>query len=265
MHTEYMENHIDEFLLPGETAFTLDMEDDLIRGYFSDSGEGPVGIYLHGFRSHSNGEKSLEIAQHAIAKGRSWLRFDLRGHGKSGGDLQDQTISSGLQDLLAVIDSMTDRPLILHGSSMGAWLCLLAALERRDQVTGLMLIAPAFNFIQHNFARLPGHILEKWRRDTYMSFPDAYSDEPYSVHFGIIKDAQQYDVINNHVQLDIPLHIVHGENDPIVPIAHTEKFIHRSDIPRLVFERIPQGEHRLTEFIPLIISHIDRVWQETRK
>ena len=126
----------------------------------------------------------------------------------------------------------------------------------------MMLIAPAFNFVQNNLANLPKTVLEHWQAETYMSFPDAYGEEPYSLRYDIIDDALPFDVLNNDVSIDVPLHIVHGENDPIIPIGNTEKFINHARLPKLVFERIPGGEHRLTDRVPLIISHIDSIWQE---
>jgi alpha-beta hydrolase superfamily lysophospholipase len=165
------------------------------------------------------------------------------------------TISSGLSDLLLVIDAITDRPLILHASSMGCWISLLAALRRKERISAMMLIAPAFNFVQNNLANLPKQVLQHWQAESYMSFPDAYGEEPYSLRV-------PFDVLNSEVSLDIPVHIVHGEKDPIIPIDNTEKFISHALLPKLVFERIPEGEHRLTNHIPLIISHIDCIWQE---
>jgi pimeloyl-ACP methyl ester carboxylesterase len=253
---------IEPVILPGEQTFTLQTENgQQLRGCFHDTGKGPVGIYLHGFRSHCNGDKALEIARHAIKRNRSWLRFDLRGHGQSDGELKDQIISSGLDDLLLVLDSITDRTIILHGSSMGGWISLLAALQRKQSVAGMMLIAPAFNFVQNNLANLPGPVLKHWQLETYMSFPDAYGNEPYSLRYDIIKDAEPHDVLNTQIALDIPVHIVHGEKDPIIPIINTEKFIHRAQIPALIYETIPDGEHRLTDHIPLIIRHIDSLWR----
>jgi alpha-beta hydrolase superfamily lysophospholipase len=125
-----------------------------------------------------------------------------------------------------------------------------------------MLIAPAFNFIQHNFSSLPGNILQQWKNDGYMSFPDAYGGDPYTLNYSLLEDAQLYDVMAPPISLNIPVHIVHGENDPIVPVENTEKFIQRAEIPRLDFERVAGAEHRLTEQLPLILGHIDRLWQE---
>ena len=262
MNTASKAEVIEPVILPGEQTFTLQTENgQQLRGCFHDTGKGPVGIYLHGFRSHCNGEKAIDIARHAIAMERSWLRFDLRGHGQSDGELKEQIMTSGLDDLLLVLDSIADRTFILHGSSMGGWISLLAALQRTQRVSGMMLIAPAFNFVQNNLANLPDHVLKQWRAETYMSFPDAYGNEPYSLRYDIIKDAEQHDVLNTQIELNIPIHIVHGENDPIIPISNTEKFIQRAQIPELIYETIPDGEHRLTDHIPLIIRHIDSLWR----
>ena len=263
MPTDIKSTNIQPVLLAGEQPLVLHAgSGQQLRGYFHDTGNGPVGIYLHGFRSHCNGEKALEIARHAIAMDRSWLRFDLRGHGQSDGALKDQVISSGLADLLLVLDSVAGRSFILHGSSMGGWISLLAALRRSQDISGMMLIAPAFNFVQNNLANLPEAVLKHWHAETYMSFPDAYGNEPYSLRYDIINDAIQYDVLNSQTVLDMPVHIVHGEKDPIIPIGNTDKFIRHAQIAKLVYEKIPDGEHRLTDHLPLIIRHIDSLWQE---
>jgi fermentation-respiration switch protein FrsA (DUF1100 family) len=97
-----------------------------------------------------------------------------------------------------------------------------------------------------------------------MYFPDAYGNEPYAVDFAIIEDALQYDVLSIPVDLDIPLHIIHGEADIVIPLSNTHEFIDNVQSDRLVLETVPDGDHRLTDHIPLITSHLDRVWQEAR-
>ena len=256
---------IQPVILPGESEFAVTQPDgSQLRGYFHDSGSGPVGVFVHGFRSHCNGEKSLAFARHALGQGRSWLRFDMRGHGLSDGALEDQVVSFALADLQAVLNLTGDRKLIMLGSSMGGWMSLLAAMREPQRVIGMVLIAPAFNFVQKNFATLPAEVLATWQRDRHMYFPDAYGNEPYAVDFAIIEDALQYDVLSIPVDLDIPLHIIHGEADIVIPLSNTHEFIDNVQSDRLVLETVPDGDHRLTDHIPLITSHLDRVWQEAR-
>lgn len=249
--------------LPGENPFALTQPDGArLRGCFRDSGSDPVGIYVHGFRSDCNGEKALAFARHAHARGWSWLRFDIRGHGLSDGELVHQNISKGLADLLAVFEYTQGRPLVLMASSMGAWLSLLACLHEPARVRGMVLIAPAFNFVQEKFATLPADVLSTWQRNGRMSFPDDYGHEPYSVEFSTLADAEQYDVLGHPVEIDIPVHIIHGEKDAIVPLAIVNRFIDNVRADRLILDVVPGGDHRLTDHIPLITRHLDRVWQE---
>ena len=250
--------------LPGEEAFELLQPDgDHVRGYFHDSGRGPVGVFVHGFRSHCNGEKSLAVARHAREQGWSWLRFDLRGHGLSGGDLARQNVTSALSDLHAVFEYTAGRELILLGSSMGGWISTLASLGSPQRVLGMVLIAPAFNFVQRNFATLPAEVLALWKHEGRMSFPDAYDREPYTLEYSIIEDAWRYDVLDRAVEIDMPVHIVHGDDDSIVPLASTHQFIANARAENLELEVIPGGDHRLMEHLELIICHLDRVWLET--
>ena len=139
---------------------------------------------------------------------------------------------------------------------------LLASLQVPDRVVGMVLIAPAFNFVQNNFATLPADILAAWQRDRLMSFPDAYGGEPYAVDYSIIEDAAGYDVLSQPVELDVPLHIIHGDGDVVIPLSNSHDFIANARAQRLVLEVVPDGDHRLTDHIPLIASHLDRVWPE---
>ena len=111
-------------------------------------GKEPTVVFLHGFRSDMEGSKALALEGHCRAQGQAFLRFDCSGHGQSGGDFTDGTIGQWAVDALAVIDAVTDGPLILVGSSMGGWIALLVALARKERVAGLIGIAAAPDFTE---------------------------------------------------------------------------------------------------------------------
>jgi pimeloyl-ACP methyl ester carboxylesterase len=98
---------------------------------------GKAGIvWLGGFHSDMLGEKATTPArQRGQLADRAFIRFDYLGHGESGGSFADGTIGRWRSDALAIIDQLTQGPLVLVGSSMGGWMALLAALARteRDQ------------------------------------------------------------------------------------------------------------------------------------
>ncbi len=85
-------------------------------------GEGPTVVWLGGFASDMTGTKAEALAGWAKANGRDFLRFDYFGHGASDGDFRDGTITRWRADALAVVDELTEGPVVLVGSSMGGWI-----------------------------------------------------------------------------------------------------------------------------------------------
>lgn len=72
------------------------------------------------------------------------IRFDARGHGRSGtsGDPQDYRWDNQARSLWEVADHFTDDRIILGGASMGSAVSLHAACQRPDRVKGLVLVIP---------------------------------------------------------------------------------------------------------------------------
>ena len=75
-------------------------------------------VWLGGYRSDMRGTKALELEAFARANALACLRLDYSGHGESGGDFNDGTISRWLEEALAVIAHVGFRRLVLVGSSI---------------------------------------------------------------------------------------------------------------------------------------------------
>jgi pimeloyl-ACP methyl ester carboxylesterase len=232
-----------------------------LRGYMRD-GEGAVGVFVHGFRSHCGGEKSLALARHAADRGYPWLRVDLGGHGASGGEFSRFRLSALLADLEAVLDFLGERPVVLVGSSMGGWLSALAALRRPEQVAGLLLIAPAFNFIQNRFGALPADMLARWEQQGAWTFDDPYGGDPIALEHGIVADAADHDVLEPAPRLACPVRILHGERDEVVPVSVSREFVARARAPSITLTVVPDGDHRLGAAIPLMAAAVDEFFQD---
>src|SRR5215210_7196630 len=112
------------------------------------SGGAPGLFWLGGFKSDMKGTKAEALDRWAAEHGRAMTRFDYSGHGESGGDFAQGTISRWLEESLAVFDAYCRGPQIVVGSSMGAWVALLLTREVAQRsaapasVAGLVLIAP---------------------------------------------------------------------------------------------------------------------------
>ena len=64
-------------------------------------GRSPGIVWLGGYRSDMLGTKAEHLANWARAAGNACLRHDYSGHGESGGDFADGTISGGMLPKIA--------------------------------------------------------------------------------------------------------------------------------------------------------------------
>src|SRR5437763_7560824 len=105
-----------------ETSGTLDRGDGERLAWRRVAGAAPTVVWLGGYRSDMTGTKAQALADWAAANGRAYVRFDYFGHGESSGDFVEGTITRWREDALAVLDELTEGPLVLVGSSMGGWI-----------------------------------------------------------------------------------------------------------------------------------------------
>jgi len=99
----------------------------------------PSIVFCGGFNSNMQGAKALAMQQLCLQKHWHYVRFDYSGHGQSEGRFEEGNIGSWLLDTLAVIDSIQNNAgIVLIGSSMGAWLATLAALQRTTERTSVI-------------------------------------------------------------------------------------------------------------------------------
>jgi pimeloyl-ACP methyl ester carboxylesterase len=210
-------------------------------------GAGPTVVWLGGFHSDMAGTKAEALAAWAAQRGRALLRFDYFGHGRSEGRFEDGTISRWRGDALAVVDRLTEGPLVLVGSSMGGWLACLAALARPERVAGLVLIAPAADFTQALLAPgLPPEAHEALARDGRWVRPTRYDDEGYPITRALIEDGARWTILPGPVAIEAPVRILQGAEDSEVPWAHALDLARALKTRNVAYTLIGDGDHRLS-------------------
>lgn len=250
--------------LSTETPYSLTRAPgQALRGYVQLAAPGPVGLFIHGFRSHADGDKARALAAHAQRRGYAWARFDLSGHGESDGDFCDFRISALRDDVLALMNALA-RPVVLVGSSMGAWLAVLATVLQPQQVRGLVLIAPGFDFLATVYANLSDEEQARWQRHGCHRFGSAWEPFPYALPFAALADARALHVLERPLALPCPLHIVHGRDDEVVPVNVSERFLKLTAAPAKTLEIIEGGDHRLHSGLPAICQAVDRQFASCR-
>src|SRR3712207_2646410 len=127
-------------------AYQLIADPGLRFAYPRRTGAAPTPVFLPGYASDLEGAQALAVDAFPAEHGRAMLRFDYSGTGASDGGFEDGTLSGWLDEARAMIDTLTTGPLILIGSSMGAWITLHLALGLPQRVQALVGIAAAPDF-----------------------------------------------------------------------------------------------------------------------
>ena len=210
-------------------------------------GDDQTVLWLGGFHSAMAATKADALAAWAAQTGRDFLRFDYFGHGVSGGAFEDGTVTRWRADALKVVDELTDRPLVLVGSSMGAWLACLLAAARPRRRRAMVLIAPAADFTSALLEpSLPPAAREALARDGRCIRPSAYDPAGYVISRELLEDGARWRLLPGPVPIEVPVRILQGGADPDVPWPHALELANALKGDDVVFTLIRDGDHRLS-------------------
>lgn len=203
----------------------------------------PTLLFLPGYMSDMQGGKAQAIDRWAARQGCGCLRMDYAGCGESGGDFEDQTLTSWRDDVLLAIDHLVKGPVVLIGSSMGGWLMLLAALARRERVAGICGIAAAPDFTFWGFSEEQKMTI---LQDGKLVENTDYGPDPYITTRGFWQSGEASRLLHGPIDIGCPARFVHGQNDADVPWQYsleTAKLLRSSDVQTLF---VKDGDHRLS-------------------
>ncbi len=246
-----------------ERPFTLvHASGERLSGRIHENHQDPVGIFLPGFASNMNGSKSRLLAEYAQNQGWSWVRFDPRGVGQSDGLFEALTLSRYLEDLRLILQRLENRPVILVGSSMGGWLATIAATRWPESIRALLLIAPAYNFIQTLFRALSPDEQRRWQASNLRCWQDHYGLDELRMRFDLVADSWRYDLLRYPAHLHCPVEILHGTEDEAVPLKQSYQFAACTHANRMVVRPLPGINHRLQGADRVLLQSLHTLWQQ---
>ncbi|MGE5504469.1 MAG: alpha/beta fold hydrolase [Actinomycetota bacterium] len=234
--------------LPSVGAGILTRADGATISYRRMAGKSPGVVFLHGYHSDMTGGKALALEALCRAKGYGFLRFDAFGHGSSSGDVDLGTIGRWAADAVAVIDELTEGPQVLVGSSLGGWIALLAALERRERVAGLVGVAAAPDFTEDlMWAEFSFEQRRELMETGAVMLPNDYEPEkPWRVCRRLIEDGRNHLLLRDAINLACPVRLIHGQQDADVPWQTAMRIadcLAGDDVEVLL---VKDGDHRLS-------------------
>lgn len=185
--------------------------------YIPDVADFPVVVFSHGYNGYL-GDFAAEaefLAEHGVGA----VTFTFCGsgvHDRSGFPTTEMTLFTEREDLFAVMKhvcSMTgyNGKLVLFGGSQGGMVSWLAATERKEDVSGLALLYPAFC------------IPDNWREKLPGSIPDCLDFWGVKLGRDFFVTARGLDVYSPMRDFDKPVLLLHGEKDAVVPLSYSER------------------------------------------
>jgi len=228
-------------------APSLTRPDGAAIAYRRLAGATPGIVFLGGFRSDMTGTKALFLEDYCRQRGRAYLRFDYFGHGESSGNFAEGTIGRWREDAVAVIDSLTEGPQILVGSSMGGWIMLLAVLARPQRVAALVGIAAAPDFTEE---LLPMRLTPEQRREIEETgrvvLSSDYDPAGYLYTRALIEDGREHLLLRQPIPIDVQARLLHGLADASVPSQLSLRIAERLQSRDVVVTLVKDGDHRLS-------------------
>jgi hypothetical protein len=212
-------------------------------------------VFVHGFGSRRDGDKARALATAAERRGYLCAAFDQQGHGDSQGELAELTVQRSVDDLLAVLATPAvaacPRKVVI-GSSFGALVAAWTARLHPQLVDALLLVAPAFGFLERIVGRLEPEQRERWRAGEAIRIRNQWIDRP--LDSAILDDPLAQAEHRLAEELVLPTIVVHGKRDETVPWRESLAFFERSANPHLELRLLADGDHRLQGHLQAVVA-----------
>lgn len=190
-------------------------------------------LYLHGFAS-GPGSKKASFFQRRFAE----AGIELRVPDLAENDFENLTIT---RQLRVVEREAAGDPVRLIGSSMGGYLAALYA-ERHPGTERMVLLAPAFGFVQRWPDTFGAPAFEEWRRTGFMDVFHFGEQRTRRLSFALHRDAAQYPA---YPDATVPCLIFQGTADQVVPAESAREFARRHATAQL--ELVEDGHELLLD------------------
>jgi pimeloyl-ACP methyl ester carboxylesterase len=213
----------------------------------------PQLFYLHGFASSARSSKATFFRERLARLGLTLQTPDFNEP-----DFATLTITRMLDQLDAAIAARPAGPVVLIGSSLGAYVAWHAAARRAGTreaqthpITALVLLAPAFEFGANRMRDLGPEGIARWKATNRLEVFHYGYGEPRPLQFALYEDAGRYD--STRVTVTTPALVFQGRHDTLVDPAMVERFV--AARPTMTLQLL-EDDHQL-------LASLEFIWQST--
>jgi len=245
------------------------VETNGIETYYKREGDGPPVILVHG------GNSDLQLWQHQVdglVDDYEVIRYDLRGHGRTGGsDIDRYSVGLFADDLYALVEELGLETPRICGLSLGGMTALTYAARYPDDISALAVAGaptPEFPSVKERVLRLGlGRVVltlidvvgyeriqsaNEWIAERFGEDVDEVKDEATKLREETFEtDPDEYTkilrAVNTYSQtpivmenINVPTLVLYGEEEPFIE-SHLP--VYRRRIPDVVVREIPDAGH----------------------
>ena len=203
-------------------------------------------VFLHGLKSDLEGKKPLFLNRYCKKNKVNFLSLEYSGHGKSYGKFENGTISNWKNNVTFVIHKIIKKEkFLIVGSSLGAWLGLLQFQEFKKQIIGFIGVGSAPEFLDRLIWQKLKDNEKKLllKKKFYMLKSDGYE---YKIKLALLKDGRKNKVLNRKINSKIPVFLIHGKKDDVVPLKLSKKIFSIFPQAKKKIKIIKGGDHSLS-------------------
>ena len=204
-------------------------------------------VFFHGFMSDMVGAKPTAIEKFCRKQKLNFLKFEYSGHGRSSGKFIEGNISKWTDEAKQLIKSKIkkDKNLIFVGSSMGSWIALNLFSFFKKQIKGFIGIASAPEFLEKLMWKKFSKKIKKIIM-TKKIYHLEHGGFIYPITKQLIFDGRKNKVLNNKINLKIPIVLFHGAKDEVVPLNFSKKIFKICKKSKKKLIKIKNGDHSLS-------------------
>jgi putative redox protein len=211
-----------------------------------DRPEGPrlgTALFAHCFTCGKDIPAARRIAGRLAAMGFAVLRFDFTGLGHSGGEFENTSFTSNVEDITAAANYLTARgmaPDLLIGHSLGG-AAVLRAASAIPSAKAIVTIGAPFD---------PEHVTQHFTQ----ALPDIHANGAAEVHLGgrpfrighrFIRDVQEEKLAPAIAGLHRALLVMHAPRDSIVGVENATKIFAAAKHPKS-FVTLDDADHLIS-------------------
>lgn len=201
-------------------------------------------LYLHGFASGPRSRKAVYFSDRFQSQGLELVLPDLNQD-----DFWHLTLTRQIQQVEKILCN-TPGPFTLIGSSFGGLTAAWVA-QRQVQVQQLILLAPAFRFLENWLPQLGVTHIQQWQSHGELAIYHYAFEKRLPLSYDFVQDLSGYR--DEELNRPVPTLILHGKQDQTIPIASSRQYASSRSWVSLTELA---SDHSLTGVLPQLWSAI---------